>query len=141
MQLPKRRINASTYRREPPSTTFQGTPHDDWHVRDQSESAWSQGAVRSGLMGNGQFAIDVAEPGVYTFELRRWPDNVDKPLEAKHAKISVGKVEDEREVAADDTNVVFDLKLPGGPAMLQTWLTLPNGKTRGAYYVYVSQKE
>ena len=47
------------------------TTHD-WH-NENSDSAWNQGAIRRGVECNGRWAIDVAESGNYTFELRRWP--------------------------------------------------------------------
>ena len=39
---------------------------------------------------------------------------------------------------AGATAAVFNVKLNKGPARLDTWLTMPNGKTRGAYFVDVN---
>ena len=37
-------------------------------------------------------------------------------------------------LAPDAASATFRAKLEKGPAMLQTWLTRPDGKQHGAYY-------
>ena len=90
-------------------------------------------------MGNGFWAIDVANAGMYEIELRRWPKHINKPLDAVSAAIQVGghnktAVLDEKQLRH---SITFKLELPKGPAKLQTYMTLPNGKIRGSYFVYI----
>ncbi|MHC4400700.1 MAG: arylsulfatase [Planctomycetota bacterium] len=109
----------------------------DWHPPSQGESPWNQGHVRSGHVGNGYWAIEVMRAGEYEFELRRWPDHVDESIEATHARLRIGDVEADQPVPAGATKTTFTVKLKPGKTRLQTWLTTPDGKTRGAYFVYI----
>ncbi|MBN2475106.1 MAG: arylsulfatase [Pirellulales bacterium] len=111
-------------------------PHD-WHVENQGLSSWHQGHVRSGHLGNGYWAIDVQRDGLYEFELRRWPDHVDEPIEATEARLKIGDTDVSRPVPPEAKQVSFEIELRAGRTRLQTWLTTPEGKTRGAYFVYV----
>jgi len=114
-------------------------PHD-WHVTSQKMSSWHQGHVQRGHMGNGYWAIDVLRQGTYEFELRRWPDHVNQAIEARHARMKIGGVEVERDISPEATSVTFKVQLEKGPTRLQTWLTLPDGGSRGAYFVYVTHQ-
>ncbi len=113
-------------------------PHD-WHVESQRLSPWHQNHVRKGHIGVGFHALQVATAGRYEFVLRRWPEHVDGKLEAKKARLKVGGVDVTQDVPADATSVTFECRLPAGPARCQTWMTLANGKVRGAYFVYVKR--
>ena len=115
-------------------------PHD-WHVTEQSRSIWNQGQVNRGVMGNGYWAVNVERAATYTFELRRWPQHLDQPLESVAARIRVGEQEMEQGVSTEQTAVTFTLDLQAGPTTVQTWLTLPSGEERGAYFVYVERQE
>ena len=101
-----------------------------------------------------------ARAGRYTFELRRWPRELDLPLNAayappagnrestpgraiggiKKARLRIGAVD--KTVEVDDTQPAVRLTadLPAGPAELQTWLVSADGTERGAYYVYVRRE-
>lgn len=111
----------------------------DWLTTEISDCIWNQAGVIAGQMGNGPWAIEVLSPGTYQFELRRWPTERPGPIEADHAKISIGETMAETRVEPDAEFVQFELDLPAGPAMLQTMLRIPDrgNQTRGAYYVYV----
>ncbi|MEE2888360.1 MAG: arylsulfatase [Planctomycetota bacterium] len=113
-------------------------PHD-WQVSSQGKSSWHQSHVKRGHMGQGRWFVDVKRAGRYLIELRRWPRHLDKGLEASAAKIEIGGREEVRDVRATDTKVTFTVDLKAGPTTLQTWFTLPNGKTRGAYFAYVTR--
>ena len=115
-------------------------PHD-WHVTAQSQSAWHQNHVRSGHLGNGYWEVNVGQQARYRIELRRWPDHLNRSIEATMARIRFGDQERRQSVAEDATHVAFELEVPQGPARLQTWLTLANGKQRGAFFVYVTRCE
>ncbi|MCH8962855.1 MAG: arylsulfatase [Bacteroidetes bacterium] len=114
------------------------SPHD-WHTTDHEQSIWNHRQVRAGQMGNGYWAVNVAQAGTYEVELRRWPRHLDEPIEATHARLKVGEEEWEQEVSADATEATFTVTLAPGPTTLQTWLTTPDDQTRGAYFVYVER--
>jgi len=111
-------------------------PHD-WHVTNQGLSSWHQSHVRNGHLGNGFWAIDVQRSGTYEVELRRWPDHLDQAIEATRARLKIADVDVSQEVSPEATKTTFEVKLETGKTKLQTWLTTPEGKTRGAYFVYV----
>jgi len=108
----------------------------DWHTTGNS-TPWHQNHVRNGTMGTGYWAVDVTASGKYQIELRRWPRQEEKPLEAIKASIKIGDYSKEVEVAADQVKVVFEVELPKGPADLESLFTLENGKQRGAYFAYI----
>lgn len=115
-------------------------PHD-WHTTDQAQSVWNHRQVESGMIGNGVWVLDVAQAGAYEIELRRWPRHLDMSLEATHARIKMGTWELESATRTDDTHASFTVELEEGPITLQTWLTLPDGRERGAYSVYVERMD
>ncbi len=102
-------------------------------------SSWHQDHVRNRHLGNGFWAIDVTRPGRYEFELRRWPDHTDRPIEAKHARLKIGQADLNHPVDPTHKKTTFTVDLPAGHTRLQTWLTTENNKTHGAYFVYVSR--
>jgi len=119
----------------------------DWHG---GRVPWHQGAVRGGSAGNGFWAVEIARDGTYEFALRRWPEEVDKPItaaiergraiSATKAKLSIGGVEAAGPIAKGATAVRLTVTLKAGPAKLQTWLTdEKTGQSRGAYFVYVKR--
>ncbi len=112
----------------------------DWHTTGNA-TPWHQNHVRSGAMGTGYWAVDVTESGKYQIELRRWPRQEEKPLEAVKASIKIGDYSKEVTVAADQVKVVFEMELPKGPADLESLFTLENGKQRGAYFAYIRRLE
>ena len=85
--------------------------------------------------------IDVTRPGKFQFELRRWPDHVDEPIEATHARLKTADVDLSQPVPAGATKTTFTVSLRPGKTRLQTWLTMPDGRERGAYFVYARRVE
>jgi arylsulfatase A-like enzyme len=118
----------------------------DWHGRNP---AWSQGAVRSGSKANGFWAVEVERDGTYEFALRRWPVEVNKPINAAigggkaisatRARIKIADVDQSRPIGPDATEVRFRVKLKAGRTRLETWFTDDKGTSRGAYYAYVKR--
>ncbi|MBI1371098.1 MAG: sulfatase-like hydrolase/transferase, partial [Planctomycetes bacterium] len=113
----------------------------DWLVEDQRDSPWAQELVKRGLMTSGPWAIDVLRDGKYEVTLSRWPLHLNQSAEAVHAKLTIGGQTVEKDVTLADTSVKFTLTLPKGPAMMQSWLTTPEGKVRGAYFATVKRVE
>ncbi len=90
-------------------------------------------------MANGVWAVNVAADGVYKITLRTRPGKDEKVLTATSAKVEVGDASAEKAVAKGSKNVALELKLKAGSAMLKTYLTNADGKSRGAYYVEVEK--
>ncbi|MHC5067623.1 MAG: arylsulfatase [Planctomycetota bacterium] len=118
----------------------------DWLMPQGGMAVWSQAAVRgmpkegdkSKKKANGAWAVDVVEAGRYRVELRHWPREESKILEATTARIQLGKQTWEQAVPANVDHTIFEIDLPAGPAMLQTWLEA-EGISRGAFYIYVER--
>lgn len=112
----------------------------DWRVDSNDiTTPWNQGHIKNGTMTNGLWAIDVTESGKYEFELRRWPRPHGGPLEATEARLEIAGKSLKKGTKANDSAASFKAELPRGRTTLQTWLTTPEGKERGAYYVYVKR--
>jgi len=121
------------------------TTHD-WHAR---EVPWDQYHIRRGPRANGFWAVGVARGGKYEFALRRWPAEVDRPINgaipggkaisATKARLKIGDVDVSQPVPKYASAVTFRVKLRAGKTRLQTWFTDENGESRGAYYVYVKR--
>ena len=122
-----------------------GTEHEprtqlyahDWHSRETSP--WNQTHLQEGLVNNGPWSLDIKSAGDYEITLRRWPEQVNESIEATKARLKVGAFEQSRSLPADATEATFRVTLAEGPASLQTWLTLADGQTRGAYFVYLKR--
>ncbi len=118
----------------------------EWH---SPNPAWSQWAVRNGSKANGFWAVEVARGGTYEFGLRRWPTEVDKPINAAiaggkaigatKARLKIADVDTTKPIPKDAHAVTFRVQLKAGKTRLQTWFTDEAGGSRGAYYVYVKR--
>jgi len=118
----------------------------DWHG---PKGPWSQGAVRSGMQANGFWAVEVARDGRYQFELRRWPKELDAPINeaipggkaitATEARLRIADADMTMPVPREAHAVTFEVRLKAGKTRLQTWFTDNRGNSRGAYYVYVKR--
>ncbi len=106
----------------------------DWHGPNPP---WNQGMVRRAPMTNGFWAVDVEREGLYEFVLRTLPASEAKPLTARSARLAIGETEVTATVPAGASAVTLRARAAAGPQKLQTWLTDPNGKSRGAYFVEV----
>ena len=116
-------------------------------------SPWHQNAVLKGTPGTGVHSIRFAKPGLYRFELRRWPredggaitakSNSGKGtiLPVKKASLSIRGVDKKHTklVEPDDTSVVFNLEITStDPTKITTELLDENDKRlTGAYYLYI----
>ncbi|QDT63488.1 arylsulfatase [Calycomorphotria hydatis] len=104
-------------------------------MTEKGLSPWSQGMVEAGFVNNGPWAINVEQAGTYRIDLYRWPQHLDRAAECKHARLTVGDVEVSQPMSLEDSHASFQVELPAGPAMLQTWLTRPNDVECTAYFV------
>ncbi|NND97654.1 MAG: sulfatase-like hydrolase/transferase [Pirellulaceae bacterium] len=112
----------------------------EW-VMPRGSPPWAHQHVVKRQIANAPWWIDIAKAGRYRFTLSRWPLSIQKPIDSTAAKISI--FDQIEQVTIDDPDQVnsidFELNLPGGPTQLQTWLTTPEGKTHGAYFVTVQR--
>jgi arylsulfatase B len=142
-----------------------GSPHEnpsrltahDWHGAG-SENVWNQHGIREAPAANGFWAVDILRNGKYRFELRRWPREIDLPIDAPYkdsypnretavgraidcvkAAIRIAGVEQSTPVRRGDKAAVFELTLKAGRAELHTTLEESTGASRGAYFVYVEK--
>ena len=106
--------------------------------------------MRAGAVANGYWAVEIARGGTYEFALRRWPEEVDRPITAAipggkaivatTARLKIGPVDLAQPIPPDAPAVTFRVELAAGKTELQTWLTNEaSGESRGAYYVYVER--
>jgi arylsulfatase len=120
-----------------------------------------QGQVRRADLKNGVWHLDVAMPGTYDIELRRWPREAalalsaappaepvwdgmlaaGKALPIAGARIEVQGASERVTVGPDQVSAVFRIPLRTGPASLQTWfLQADQTALCGAYYVYIARR-
>jgi arylsulfatase B len=130
------------------------TSHD-WHG-DGAERAWNQKQIREAPAANGHWTLQAAQAGTYRFALRRWPPELDLPINAAfddprpnrettpgraiaatRATIAAGAARETKPVGEADTAAVFDIRLPAGPLDLRTTFLDRDGTERGAYFVEV----
>ncbi|WP_166825644.1 arylsulfatase [Thalassoroseus pseudoceratinae] len=119
-----------------------------------------QQQIRRGVRKNGVWHLTVAEPGTYTFELRRWPReshlrlNANAPmtkvtdgqllrgraLPIASAKLKIGDTSKAASPQSNGESVEFNVDLEAGPTTMQTWFLDEEGnEIVGAYYVYVER--
>ncbi len=118
----------------------------DWH---SPNPAWSQTAVRNGSKSNGFWAVEIERDGEYEISLRRWPAELNKPINAAipngrainaaEARITIADIDQKKPVPRDAVEVKFRVNLKACKTRLQTWFIDDKGDSRGAYYAYVKR--
>jgi len=118
----------------------------DWHG---SKVPWHQNAVRNGMRADGFWAVEIERSGAYQFELRRWPEEVDAPINTAipggkaisvtKARLKVANIDQTKRVRDDAKAVTFRIELKAGKTRLQTWFLDDKEASRGAYYVYAKR--
>ncbi|MBC9867514.1 MAG: sulfatase-like hydrolase/transferase [Opitutae bacterium] len=120
-----------------------------------------QKQVRAGSEKSGYWHVVVDRPGLYDFELRRWPiesgyglndsisetrvfDGVLPPgvaLPIASARIMVGDEEQSAPVTSQDKSARFTFQLEAGETSILTYFDDANGeRIVGAYFLYVNRK-
>jgi hypothetical protein len=125
-----------------------------------------QSLVARGARSGGTWAVEFARAGRYRFELRRWPDELDWPMDGDispeafkdliiywpgaepkrvvpvRAELSVFDQTREADVDASSPAVSFELDIDRtGPTRLDAHFLDAENTRRGAYYVYVTRLE
>jgi|TARA_B110000495_G_scaffold194632_1_gene201214 arylsulfatase A-like enzyme len=123
---------------------------------------YSHKRVTQGQLVNGEIPIEITKPGTFQFVLRRWPAELDLPIRSKPAaaeagfqffgpkkgepykaldirssRLKVGAFDETKPVTKDASAVTFTADLKIGVTNIETWFSLANGKTLGAYYLEV----
>lgn len=120
-----------------------------------------QKQVRRADLKNGWWEIEVAEPGEYEIELRRWPRDANLPLtagleatevetdtllEGKALPVAIARIKlgtrpgQTKKVEKGATHATFTTTLSAGRTRLYTWfLDDQRQSLLGAYYVYVKR--
>jgi hypothetical protein len=93
--------------------------------------------------------VEIERNATYEFELRRWPIELDAPINgaipggkaitATSARLRIADVDVNKSVSKEDHAVTFQVKLKVGKIRLETWFTDGDGTSRGAYYVYAKR--
>ncbi|MGA0900843.1 MAG: arylsulfatase [Luteolibacter sp.] len=109
----------------------------DWLMPGTVAAAWHQNSIKRGDLRNGPWAVNVEKAGTYEIKLYRWAPYLDKAMEQKSARLSIGGFDQRIELKPEDTFAAFKVDLPAGPTMLLSELERPNGDASGAYYVMV----
>lgn len=137
----------------------------DW-ITTAPVSPWNQAHIRRGAQIDGYWSIVVEEAGVYDVELRRWPPELAKPINAslepgdpvpgleayrgpagrsigaKTAILYVGDYYEEKPVGPQDEGIHFQLELKEGPTKFRaSFKTGPKHEdVIGAYYAVVKRR-
>jgi arylsulfatase A-like enzyme len=142
------------------------TAHD-W-LGDNAHVPYSQGAIVKAIRekdGNhkGYWSVDVKSAGKYTFKLRRWPSEVNKPItssikvgkpledpnnfkqkkskafKAVKASMSIATFSQTKAVSADDSYIEFELELAVGKEKLVATFLDEKAQELGAFYVDIEK--
>ncbi|TWU54688.1 Arylsulfatase [Rubripirellula tenax] len=114
----------------------------DWHPTD-GNVIWKQEQLGDDLLEiNGFWAVNVVRAGRYQVRLSRFPTDAPAPMGATNARIRIGDIDAAQSINSDDTSVLFDVELPAGNALLQSWLSDDRTSTRrGAYFADIQLME
>ena len=141
---------------------------EDW-IRDSEQThTWSQGHVLSGIINNGFWPVNISKSGVYHFDVRRWPKELNqpitsglpekisekmtqlgelvrmpegKPIQVTKVRLEVGNKIMEKPVNSFDVNAQFEINLKSGNQEIRAYLIDKDGKKDGAYYIYIKRIE
>ncbi len=106
----------------------------DWHG---PVVPWNQPMVRELPEANGFWAVEFEREGDYQFTLRHQPAEEEIPLRAAAAEVEVDGRRVSASVPEGARSVTLRMRLPRGPARLQTRLRERGGAERGAFYLDV----
>lgn len=109
----------------------------DWYLGDHP---WGQGGLNS-KNKQGTWRVEVARDGEYNFELRRYPREEPRAIEAATAEVKIGDAQKKVAVHVSDTKAIIKMRLKKGVYDMRTTFTHPTDsvgmKDWGAYFVHV----
>jgi len=120
--------------------------------------AWQQAHVIAGIKSTGTWNVDIEETGIYSFSLRRWPEELPIPIEGmvskscaecivypgakkkilrpSEARLKLFDCEQIKKVDLDDEEITFEIKVDKtGKTKLDAWFVNDDDEEQGAYYV------
>ncbi len=110
----------------------------DWY---QGDAPWTQQSLKH-KSAQGKWRIEVVHSGNYRFELRRYPREAPKPIEAISAAIKIGDSYTEKNISLNESEVFLELLLSEGIYDMQTTFKPPADSAHqtswGANYVHIS---
>ena len=114
----------------------------DWHPTN-GNVIWKQEQLADDSLAiNGFWAVDVLRAGHYQVRLSRFPDDALAAMGARKSRLQIGEKEKVKNLNPSDRFVTFDIELPEGDALVQTWMTPAQGNAeRGAYFVHFQYLE
>ncbi|MCP4312586.1 MAG: hypothetical protein GY790_15090 [Bacteroidetes bacterium] len=139
---------------------------DAWVPDRIDPETWNQSHVNRGVKNFGYWPVSIAQKGTYLFEVRRWPKEVNCPInsapeaqtdgdifrrdipvlvgqgkviQAETVKLRIGDDYFEKEIDSTDEHAGFRVTLEKGDTEIQAWLVDSQGNQHPAYYVYADQ--
>jgi arylsulfatase B len=136
----------------------------DWILDRPSPFTHRQVDVLAGANNSDFWPVEIAADGLYQFDIRRWPREINHPICAalpeqktsdvfllnKPIKLGKGKAipvakirldagnrKVEKTISSSDVNAVFQMRLKAGNDTMRAWLIDAQGNEQGAYCVYV----
>jgi arylsulfatase A-like enzyme len=162
--LPTFKQDTAIYLGHPQDNPARLTSHD-WITT--GTTPWNQAHIRKAMNGKGNtgfWNVFIAEAGTYKFRLRRWPEEIDLPINASlepgdpvpgvaayrtqpgkaiqpiRASISIADLDETKAIEPGEKEIVFELTLPAGKTRLKTLFSTSDGEEYGAYFVYVDKE-
>jgi len=117
------------------------TAHD-WHGPGANRTWNHRQITAGGGLSNGFWAVDVARAGTYEITLARWPVEAKRKLRERFidvakARLTAANVDETISIGPEANAATFKVVLPAGETRLQASFIDAQGKTAGAYFVYV----
>jgi uncharacterized sulfatase len=111
----------------------------DWHPTEGNVIWKLEQLGGDALAINGFWAVNVVRAGRYSIRLSRFPEDASQAMGASEAILRIGEQQLERDLDRNENSVTFELDLPQGHGLLQSWLSDDEGVVRGAYFVHVTR--
>jgi arylsulfatase A-like enzyme len=135
---------------------------DAWSVMQRSIGFWQKGIAR-GCAGTAPILAEAETLGTYRFSLRRWPEEVNRPIRASaeltvpdglsdetkteqgqalpivKARLKVADFDKTIEVTDDMIEATFTVPLKKGVCDILAQFITDDGKEYGAYFLYVER--
>ena len=126
--------------------------------------AWNQTHIAAAQKSTGVWSVDVEQAGRYRFALRRWPEELNLPIDAGISREEAGRLapytkeftpkairptkatlkifgaELEIDIAPNMLEAVAELDIAEtGETQMEAWFHNDSGEKQGAYYVYAER--
>ncbi len=107
----------------------------DWYLGDHP---WHQGAITK-RSSQGLWRIEIARTGRYRFELRQYPREAAKGIDAVSATVEIGDIKNKASMRNNATHAVIEMDLFKGLYDMKASFSSARQEQQdwGAYYVYV----